>query len=50
MEVLPLVTVTSPWKPPGSRPTRPHPLFRDFVEAARVHRRAQAGRSLSATG
>jgi CTP synthase len=33
-----------------SRPTRPHPLFRDFVEAARVHRRAQAGRSLSATG
>jgi CTP synthase len=33
-----------------SRPTRPHPLFRDFVGAAQVHHRAQAGRSLSTTG
>jgi CTP synthase len=32
-----------------SRPTRPHPLFREFVGAARTHRRERAGRSLSAT-
>ena len=33
-----------------SRPTRPHPLFREFVGAAQAFRRAQAGRSLSITG
>jgi CTP synthase len=33
-----------------SRPTRPHPLFREFVGAAQAFRRAQAGRSLSTTG
>ncbi|MGZ8631241.1 MAG: CTP synthase [Actinomycetota bacterium] len=33
-----------------SRPTRPHPLFRDFVGAAQAYRRARAGRSLSTTG
>ncbi len=33
-----------------SRPTRPHPLFRDFVGAAQVYRRAQAERPLSTTG
>ncbi|MET0802101.1 MAG: CTP synthase [Actinomycetota bacterium] len=33
-----------------SRPTRPHPLFREFVGAAHAYRRAQAGRSLSITG
>jgi CTP synthase len=33
-----------------SRPTRPHPLFRDFVGAAQVHRRIRAERSLSTTG
>ena len=33
-----------------SRPTRPHPLFREFVGAAQTHRRAQARRSLSTTG
>ena len=32
--------------PPGapSRPTRPHPLFRDFVGAAQTHRRTRAER------
>ncbi|MEO8475515.1 MAG: CTP synthase [Actinomycetota bacterium] len=30
-----------------SRPTRPHPLFRGFVGAAQIHRRAQADESLS---
>ncbi len=30
-----------------SRPTRPHPLFREFVGAAQIHRRAQADESLS---
>ena len=33
-----------------SRPTKPHPLFREFVGAAQVYRRTQAGRSLSTTG
>ena len=33
-----------------SRPTRPHPLFREFVGAAQTYRRAQARRSLSTTG
>jgi CTP synthase len=33
-----------------SRPTRPHPLFRDFVGAAQAYRRAQAGRPLTTTG
>ncbi len=33
-----------------SRPTRPHPLFRDFVGAAQVYRRQQAERQLSTTG
>jgi CTP synthase len=27
-----------------SRPTRPHPLFREFVRAAQTHRRARAER------
>jgi CTP synthase len=30
-----------------SRPTRPHPLFREFVGAAQVHRRARSDRSVS---
>jgi CTP synthase len=30
-----------------SRPTRPHPLFRDFVGAAQAYRRAQADESVS---
>jgi CTP synthase len=30
-----------------SRPTRPHPLFRDFVGAAQSYRRAQADESVS---
>ena len=30
-----------------SRPTRPHPLFREFVGAAQVHRRARSERSVS---
>jgi CTP synthase len=33
-----------------SRPTRPHPLFRDFVGAAQSFRRRQAERPLTATG
>ncbi|MDH5313890.1 MAG: CTP synthase, partial [Actinomycetota bacterium] len=33
-----------------SRPTRPHPLFREFVGAAQSYRRAHAGRSLTTTG
>ena len=33
-----------------SRPTRPHPLFRELVGAAQTYRRAQARRSLSTTG
>ena len=33
-----------------SRPTRPHPLFREFVGAAQAYRRAQAARPLSITG
>ncbi len=33
-----------------SRPTRPHPLFREFVGAAQVHARHQADRPLSVTG
>jgi len=35
-----------------SRPTRPHPLFRDFVRAARDHRRAKAaaGERIVVTG
>ena len=33
-----------------SRPTRPHPLFRDFVGAAQAHRRAQVQRPLTTTG
>jgi len=33
-----------------SRPTRPHPLFREFVGAVQTYRRAQARRSLSTTG
>ncbi len=33
-----------------SRPTRPHPLFREFVGAAQTYRQAQARRSLSTTG
>jgi CTP synthase len=33
-----------------SRPTRPHPLFRDFVGAARAFRRRQAERPLTTTG
>ena len=33
-----------------SRPTRPHPLFRDFVGAAQAYRRQQAERQLSTTG
>ena len=32
-----------------SRPTRPHPLFREFVGAAQAYRRAQAARPLSIT-
>jgi CTP synthase len=30
-----------------SRPTRPHPLFREFVGAAQVHHRARSDRSVS---
>ncbi len=30
-----------------SRPTRPHPLFRDFVGAAKAYRRAQADESVT---
>ena len=30
-----------------SRPTRPHPLFRDFVGAAQAYRRAQADESVT---
>ena len=30
-----------------SRPTRPHPLFREFVGAAQAHRRARSDRSVS---
>ncbi len=30
-----------------SRPTRPHPLFREFVSAAQAHRRARTDRSVS---
>ncbi|HEY6567745.1 MAG TPA: CTP synthase [Actinomycetota bacterium] len=33
-----------------SRPTRPHPLFRDFVGAAQAYRKAQVARPLTATG
>jgi CTP synthase len=33
-----------------SRPTRPHPLFREFVGAAQAHRRERTSRSLTATG
>ena len=33
-----------------SRPTKPHPLFRDLVGAAQEFRRAQARRALTATG
>ena len=33
-----------------SRPTRPHPLFRDFVGAAQAFRRSRVERSLSTTG
>ncbi|HET6713243.1 MAG TPA: CTP synthase [Actinomycetota bacterium] len=33
-----------------SRPTRPHPLFRDFVGAAQTFRRSRVERSLSTTG
>jgi CTP synthase len=33
-----------------SRPTRPHPLFREFVGAAQTYRRTQAVRPLSTTG
>ncbi|HWC72240.1 MAG TPA: CTP synthase [Actinomycetota bacterium] len=33
-----------------SRPTRPHPLFREFVGAAQIHRRERSSRSLTATG
>ena len=33
-----------------SRPTRPHPLFRELVGAAQTYRRTQARRSLSTTG
>ncbi len=32
-----------------SRPTRPHPLFRDFVGAAQLHRRRWSERPLSTT-
>jgi CTP synthase len=33
-----------------SRPTRPHPLFRDLVGAAQTYRREQSRRALSTTG
>jgi CTP synthase len=33
-----------------SRPTRPHPLFREFVAAAQVYHRAQSDRTLTTTG
>jgi CTP synthase len=33
-----------------SRPTRPHPLFREFVGAARARRTTEAGRPVSVSG
>ena len=32
-----------------SRPTRPHPLFREFVGAAQAYRRAEVDRPLTTT-
>jgi CTP synthase len=33
-----------------SRPTRPHPLFRDFVGAALAHRRARSDQTVVIPG